>query len=164
MGRFSPFIPFSSQGTVICFESRTPTADELYSLPHLTLTTDAVWNPKTVELKPLSSKEREYASIVSGIFTSRQISSAIISNDIQPQTPWFPDGSSTVDISLSYVSSVYCDEYFIHHLCASIRIVSKEREISVLADEIHYTVNAENLSRLWSIRLNDAKYTLKTTT
>ena len=45
---FSLFIPVSSQGNVICFESRKPTADELYSLPHLTLTTDAVWNPKTV--------------------------------------------------------------------------------------------------------------------
>ena len=38
----SIFIPFSSQGTVICFESRKPTEDELYSLHHLTLTTDSV--------------------------------------------------------------------------------------------------------------------------
>ena len=55
---FYLFIPLSSQGNVICFESCTPTADELYSLPHLTLTTDSVWSPKTVELQPLSSKER----------------------------------------------------------------------------------------------------------
>ena len=110
---FSLFIPFSYQGTVICFESHTPTAEELDSLSHLTLTTDAVCNPKTVELQPLSSKEREYASIVSGIFTSCRISSAIISNDLQLQTPLFPNGPSIVDIALASVSSVYCDEPFI---------------------------------------------------
>ena len=82
---FSLFLRSYSQGTVICFESHTPTAEKLYSLPHLTLTTDAVWNPKTVEMQPLSSEEQEYASIVSGIFTSRRISSAIISNNLQSQ-------------------------------------------------------------------------------
>ena len=132
-------------------------------MPNLTLTTDAVWNPKTVELQPLSSKEWEYASIVSGIFTSRRISSAIVSNDIQPQTPLLPNGSSTVDIVLNSVSLVYCDESFIHRLFASIRIAIKEREISVLTDERHSTVNAENLSRLWSIGLDAANHTLKTT-
>ena len=86
------------------------------------MTTDAVWNPKTVELQPLSSQEQEYASIVSGILTSRRISSAIISNDLQPQNPLFPNGSSTLDITLASVSLVYCDESFIHRLCASIRI------------------------------------------
>ena len=55
-------------------------------------------------------------------------------------------------------------ESFTHRLCASIRITSKEREISVLTDERHSTVNAENLSRLWSIRLDAANRTLKTTT
>ena len=48
----SLFIPLSSQGTVICFESRTPTVDKLYSLTHLTFTTDAVWNPKLLNCNP----------------------------------------------------------------------------------------------------------------
>ena len=55
---FSFLVPFSAQGTVIFFGYCTLTADELHSLPHLKLTTDAVWKPKTVELQPLSFKER----------------------------------------------------------------------------------------------------------
>ena len=133
-------------------------------MPHFTLTIDAVWNPKNVELQHLSSKEREYASILSGIFTSRRISSAIISNYLQPQTPLFPNGSSTVVIALASVSSVYCNESFIHRLCVSIRIASEEREISVLTEERNSIVNTENLSRLWSIRLDAVNRTLKTMT
>ena len=73
---------------------------------------------------------------------------------------FFPNGSSTVDIALASVSLVYFDESLIHRLCASIRIASEERKIYVLIDERHSTVNADNLSRLWSIKLDAAKYTL----
>ena len=47
---------------------------------------------------------------------------------------------------------------------SSIRITNKDHEISILIDERHSTVNAENLACLWSIGLDAAKYTLKTMT
>jgi hypothetical protein len=42
------FIPFQTRGTVIHFESRVPTTDELHTLPMIVLTEDTLWNPANV--------------------------------------------------------------------------------------------------------------------
>ena len=45
------FSPFSLSGTHLHFSSLVPTDDELESLPHIQMTSDAPWDPNTVQLR-----------------------------------------------------------------------------------------------------------------
>ena len=44
------YIPFNMKGTVISFDSRVPTDQELQDCQHVMMTSDERWNPATVSL------------------------------------------------------------------------------------------------------------------
>jgi hypothetical protein len=77
----SIFIPFTTRGTVISFDSRVPTADELHTLSRVVLTDDTRWDPATVTLRPTSSEEADREGILGAVRTSR-VSSMITSDNL----------------------------------------------------------------------------------
>lgn len=50
-------IPFELEGTIVRFESETPTTDDLHHLPHIILTSDSTWDPGAVELRPKGDED-----------------------------------------------------------------------------------------------------------
>ena len=55
-----PIIPLLTDGTVIYFDTRTPTAQDLYNYPHVQRTSKSPWNPRSVRLpEPVRSAEEE---------------------------------------------------------------------------------------------------------
>jgi hypothetical protein len=60
-------VPFEIQGTIIFFETRCLTHEELDTCQHIILSSDAPWNPSTLELSLNSCwiKEEERSCIVS---------------------------------------------------------------------------------------------------
>ena len=56
------YIPFNMKGTVISFDSRVPTDQELQDCRHVMMTSDERWNPATVSLaamRQLRSREED---------------------------------------------------------------------------------------------------------
>ena len=73
------------------------------------------------------------------------------------------------DAILLSVSSASCDEMMVPRLIASVKVATCIREDetkvdSMMSNQRHSTVNAEELSRKWGIGLETAKKTLKVTT
>jgi hypothetical protein len=159
------FIPFETRGTVICFDSRIPTVDELHTLPRLVLTADGLWDPATVSLRPFTENERERQSIVGNVRSTR-VSSIILYVHLTPRDPLLARDAHISDIALASVSTALCDETLLPRLCASVRVAATGRQDAspVYTDERHSSVGPENLARLWNIGLEAARHTLKTTT
>ena len=61
-------IPFNVDGTTVYFESRTPTDQEMASLPHVPITREETWNPKEVDLMSvmaITSQPQEHTRYIS---------------------------------------------------------------------------------------------------
>ena len=63
------YIPFNMKGTVISFDSRVPTDQDLQDCQHMTMMSDERWNPATMSLAAIrqlrSRKEDVYRQISS---------------------------------------------------------------------------------------------------
>ena len=59
------FIPLSSIGTKICFDTRSPTPEELRTCAHIQLTSTVEWNPSQVSLKSVITNVEEQTNIPS---------------------------------------------------------------------------------------------------
>jgi hypothetical protein len=154
------FIPFETRGTVVHFDSRIPTADELHTLPRIGITDDGLWNPSTVSLGPTTTKERERNTIIGNVRTSH-VSSIITSNTLTPRDPLLERGSHISDVALASVSTALCDETLLPQLCAGVRVAATTQHDAspVYTDERHSSVSPENLARLWNIGLDAARQT-----
>ena len=150
-------------GTIAYVTMRAPTWQEIRDCPHVIMTDDKEWDPSTLNLRPRSKEEEEYTRIVSSVRTDRVDINAL------PSDPQFWAPMQETDVILSSVSSALCDETMIPRLIASVKVATYIREEetkvdSIMSNQRHSTVNAEELSRKWGIGLETAKKTLKVTT
>ena len=152
------FIPFEMQGTTIYFDSRTPTDNEIETLPHLVLTRDEPWNPSEVELRPViiavagagtyQPQRYETDIVLSGVHTTcheHTIDKRIIASARLTQRY-----RNEVDNELDKV-----DDKSLHGQVTINATTSKER---------HTKFTPETLSKTWKIGLDTATKTLQVTT
>ena len=149
-------IPFDTTGTIVHFESRTPTEWEKTHLPVILITSD-VWNPTEEVLRPeKQSREsiemRTIRSLTSGI-TKRQIDSTK-RNGAQTQIEQYGE----TEIELGKISNTYNPKEFCDRLisavniakgyCADIDKWSKERRrvSSIISNDRHSTTTPEDLA------------------
>jgi hypothetical protein len=157
------FIPFLMRGATVYFESRSPTRDEIESLPHVVITSKQPWDP---DAKPLR---------VSNARTTR---ARVTSTRDEHET----------DVILGSVSPILDENVLRTRMIASIRISNNHEygldpTAATCGDEIrdatssdtrvtgaaysstrHSRVTPENLSRLWKVGLETAQKTLRATT
>ena len=151
------FIPFQMEGTTIYFKTRVPTDKELDECRHVTMTSDEVWDPVTVNIAALRRRSRE-----------EEEKSQLCSLGSEPHSE-----QSTLERGiLGSVSEVYDDVEFTKRMIANVNIVTHVRheDDSVMtigaigARNRHSVVTAEEVARKFKCGLDTAKQTLKVTT
>ena len=61
------FIPFSTDGTTVYFDTRVPTQREITECTHIVMTGDTEWDPQSVRLASVRTKEEEEIRMISEI-------------------------------------------------------------------------------------------------
>ena len=157
-------IPFSSMGTTIYFDSRTPTESELQTCPKVYLTSKTEWDPRSVKFpggRP-RIEEGDIGNSISKVSLSaiRRHQVRSIQDGTAPEvgvagTIYDPVEFSARLISKIRVSSINQDEYTMDDLPDRRTFYSKERKTSV---------DPRDLAERWGISLAKAIQTLKATT
>jgi hypothetical protein len=131
-------LPLAINGTIIFFESSTPTQHELDTCLHVHLTSDTDWNPHTVQLSTARCAEAEYYGV----------------SDIEP--------------ALSQISAVFCCKQMAKAISEQRFIKSTNVDVpgarTFVSNKRHPQVTSEQLSERWNIGLTQAKNTLQVTT
>ena len=144
------FIPFATTGTVVYFESRSPTEWEEKHLPILLLTGDT-WDPTDIQL---GTRTREQAALR----TVRTLQVAATG------TTWY-QGWGQVEEELSKISPILNGQTFGKRLICAINIATTQRtKAATITKDRHSKVGPEELARKWNIGLQTAKDTLEATT
>ena len=166
------YIPFDMKGTVISFDSRVPTDQELQDCRHVTMTSDERWNPATVSLAAM----RRLWSREEDIYW--QISSFTVRADDRVS-------DSFEHHLLTDISDVYDDRRLAERMISAINIATHIRQDDVdrrddadwqedvrsvrmtaalTARDRHSRVTVEEVARKFKCGLETAKKTLKVTT
>jgi hypothetical protein len=167
------FIPFDTTGTIVHFETRTPTDWEERNLPVIILTADQ-WDPVGVALGP-NGRSREQAEMR----TIRSLTTGIPKRQLAALKQQEMDSRAViwgqVEEELDKVSSTLNERTFCNKLIGAVNIattyredideaIQRRKESSVITTDRHSKVGPEELARKWNIGLQAAKDTLEVTT
>ena len=165
------FIPFETTGTVVHFETRTPTLWEQRNLPIILLTAET-WDPSNVMLRP-QRKTREanemqtILSLTSGK-TRKEIASLRTAMENSRAVR-----NGQIESELGKISPTFNDRTFCKRLIGAVNIATTYRDdidevrrkiSSVNSNDRHSKVGPEELARKWNIGLQTAKETLAAST
>jgi hypothetical protein len=161
-------IPFDTTGTIVHFESRTPTEWEKTHLPVILITSN-VWNPTKEALRPErqsheSIKMQMIRSLTSGI-TKRQVNSTKRDAEQYGETK----------IELGKISSTYNPKQLCDQLISAVNIATvycgdidqwndEQKVSSMISNDRHSKATPEELARKWNIGIQTAKDTVWVTT
>jgi hypothetical protein len=156
------FIPFDSSGTILCFTTFAPTAEEIETYPHIILTEDEPWEPYLINMR---NGIREDDNFAPGGSTSG--TSEVWSVTVVPET----------EAHLVQISSVYSEKALAQAAKSTMLIEDIQmaegpqipgtgvRTTALVSEKRHEpALAAELLARKWNIGLNTAKDTLRVTT
>ena len=134
-------LPLSVKGTVVYFDSRSPTMQELTDCRHIVLTSDMPWNPQIVELgcSEVTSNGTDVLAVPDG------------------------DDLSVDNVYLASISCVYDHDLFFERI-RNVSQVDVPRIRTFVSNKRHSAVSAEELSERWHIGLKQANDTLSVTT
>ena len=140
-------LPMQSEGTTIFFDSRTPTNHELANCPHITLSSQALWNPSDVRFPQAAHRIEEGHPIyeISGIKVNNHLD---LANLFDGQ-----DMTRTIASRLMAEVRVGGDD-----------MIDVPLPRTFASDKRHTGVSAEDLSERWFIGLTQARDTIKATT
>ena len=150
-------IPLDIQGTKITFQSRVPTKMELDTCPHVQMTSDRDWQPRTVKLGKTQSNHYE----IMPVRTVEQNTSYVYQDGI-----FSTDDKVLHDVEPSMVSMQ-------ERMVASINVeVDKTNDPlsdmpamrTFISTKRHTKATAFNLAERWGIGIKSAEDTLKVTT
>jgi hypothetical protein len=130
------FIPFQMNGTALNFESRVPSKDEVDNLPHIVITANDAWDPKTVRLQKISS-------------------------DSKPQDRRVREYET--DVHLGSISTSLLEKESSERMISNVCIADRATG-AVTSNDRHRKVTTESVSRIWGIGLDTAHKTLRVTT
>jgi hypothetical protein len=151
------FIPFSTQGSTVFFDTFVPSDQDMERCRHIVLTSDMDWDPSTVQL----GGNRPYGNELEISEVNRACG---------------PHPLSETDIILSQISTTLNQHDFAERLVASVIIEHKQafqqrenardhKQIkAVMTNQRHSSYTPERVSRVFGIGLNKAKTTLAVTT
>ena len=130
-------IPLKVAGTTIFVDTHTPLQSELTDCPHIELSCDSEWNPLTVTLATIRSKEAEGLDMAV--------------DELEP--------------GLTQISSVYSFPEMAESL-RNIMAVQPDlpSHKTFVSSQRHPAITAEQLSERWNIGLSQARQTIKVTT
>jgi hypothetical protein len=159
--------------SVAVLKTRVPSINEVHSCPHIVMTSDAEWDPKSFSGCMLTQEEKEQMHITAGVKVSD------VNIDAYPNQPQFISDTSESDVMLASVLSALCDQTMLPRLISKIQVATHICDDDVQLAEMnlhgvrvasvsatfsktrHSKVNAEELSRRWQIGLQMARDTLK---
>jgi hypothetical protein len=154
------FIPFSSHGTTLFFESRSPSPWELENLPTVLLTAPR-WSPHDFKMPQ---------GAVSVFSTVRSWDNTQV-RDTFSETDWVLGGISPVLdarlLAALYSSAVQVRTSTALHGAATGTEADtgvSGRLAAAITGDRHTKVNPENIARLWNVGIETAKRTLQVTT
>ena len=167
-------IPMSTEGTIIYFQSRTPTIDELEACSHIELTSDTPWDPQSVRLasSTTSVEEEEFVSSIQ----SDEVFLPFIPDDIYYDKQALASRlASQVRVldreAFSLQSTRYIGEVHAANnpdAATSIHVGEVQTDFykpgSFQSKERHSEVTPEVLAQRWGISHHQAKDTLRVTT
>ncbi len=144
-------ILLQTDGTIIFFNTRTPTAHELATSPHIVMSSAAPWNPRDVHFPAHHDEEGES-------MTHHEI--ACCNTSFADNTFDLP----TLDFERTSVSRVLADR-----LVSQVNVNGKDdQDVSLprtfTSKERHVGVSAQELSERWFIGLSQAHDTINATT
>jgi hypothetical protein len=143
-------LPLETDGTAIYFvPSRTPTAKELQTCRHITLTSHAEWNPRNVSFPDPSHQVEE--RLISKIESRREFEPT---DDDQVVVSLNPQELVERIISQVMISDVRIDDV----------LTDVPLRRTFASNERHTTVTAAELSERWCIGLAQATNTIRITT
>ena len=138
-----PIIPLTTMGTIIYCTTRAPSDQELSSLPHITLSSSATWDPHNVVFPSNCVEEGEHRTHISSI------------------------SSSAHDLT----STIYDPVTFHSRQISSIQVHAPSKSPEELptaptfqSKSRHSSVTPEDFSERWLIGLKRAKDTIRNTT
>lgn len=166
------FVPFDNTGTLIHFESRVPTEQEMKHLPVILLT-DSEWDPS----KNLVGRYREDMEMR----TIRSLTSGVNPRQIMglraDHARSFVERYGEVETELGKISPAYNIKSFCDRAISVVNIATHYRDdidgdktegdrkvSSIISNERHSQVTPEELARKWNIGLKTVKDTLRVTT
>ena len=138
-----PVIPLTTMGTIIYCTTRAPSDQELSSLPHITLSSSATWDPHNVIFPTNCVEGGEHHTHISSISSSAHY----LTSTIHDPVTFHPRLVSSIQV---HAPSKSPDE-----LPTTPTFQSKSR---------HSSVTPEYLSERWLIGLKQAKDTIRNTT
>ena len=153
MNKMSEFIfPMTADGTVIFFNSRTPTNHELANCPHITMSSAAEWNPREIQFPSIDyhgEEGQQYGSI-SGSISQIKVNMATYFD------------MSICNFDARSISCIVTDR-----LLATVPIDGSETSIpdvplpkTFATTKRHSAVTAQELSERWFIGLTQAHETI----
>jgi Reverse transcriptase (RNA-dependent DNA polymerase) len=135
-------VPIQVKGTILSFDSASPTQEQLENLPHYYLTLDHVWDPVNVRLAALAASVHRP----------------------EEEDPENYDSLSC----LSDVSCVFSPNLFVTRMISKVIVHSHPADLPNMrgfqSKGRHSLCTADDLSNLWHIGLETARKTLAATT
>jgi hypothetical protein len=102
------FVPMEFGRSIVSFQSRAPTHEEIRTMVHVEMTSDEQWDPLTVGKRPRSREEEERHRITASVQVDPQTIGAE-----RPEEPQLHYGKAEYDLLLSLCSSVYSERNLI---------------------------------------------------
>jgi len=118
------FLPFHTLGTIVYFDSRVPTDQELRELP-VVLLTDTTWNPSDDSIYP-HKQTREYAEMVGirSLNSTRRQVHALQASDERTA----PIENGEIEHSLGQISSTFDQRSFCNRIISAVQIATTFRD------------------------------------
>jgi len=170
------FVPLAMDG-VAFVKTRVPSTDEVYSCPHIVMTSDSNWDPSNMKGRMLTQEEKEQMHLQAGVRTGDVYVDAC-HGEIQ-----FVNGASEDKCVLASMLTALCDRTMFPCLLSKVQVatyvndeenmsdaeqnIQGERAVSVgatFSKTRHSKITPEELARKWRVGLQTARNTLKTTT
>ena len=154
------FIPFDTKGTLIYFETRVPTQEELWGkLPVALLSADE-WDPQKDMVHPGNSNAERAA--MRAIHSIGTVGTESRSHDR------YVERYGEVETVLGDLSSTYNEQDFCKRLISKVQVATtyqdQQATCAAVGTDRHSKVGPEELSRKWGVGLQTAKDTMKATT
>ena len=157
------FIPFDKTGTTISFESRLPTAEELDQCTHIVLTSDAEWDPQSVELgvqTPIVPPHVQDVRFVNHVEACREAGTNrdCLRYESDFVAASLGDGHTEQELCETMVNNVNVWEI------SQASAVHPRQASELRSNERHSAITPERVSKLFGVGHSKAKRMLKVTT
>eukprot|EP00956_Cyclotella_meneghiniana_P012523 scaffold17820_cov42-Cyclotella_meneghiniana.AAC.5 len=147
------FVPFSTEGSTVYFDTFVPTDHQIETLRHIELTSNEEWDPSNVNMQ-------KYQPRGTTRFVQQMHRNPISRNEAE------------TDLHLSSISECFCPSTFAQCLIESVHVESRQdidttdnrSAAEVVSNTRHSVITPERVSQVFGVGLNTAEQTITVTT